>query len=501
MADEASWTMAGQLLRVALAAAPLAVAGQGTCDMMTMSQDAQQVMTNCCPDPRECNDGVPSTCSFACSGIFMDFWEECGSMVALSAQGPAMSNFYGQCQDTAAGAKGPAVSIHGGSAQVDAAVYQCSMAEVMSIALECTNAASNMATFCTTPCYDQLRPFYDQCSASMNVMMEGLIDGYVRDMDQCDGDAPGPPGAPPPPPPPSAWGPPPPPTPPPRIKPPPVPIAPPPPPGSAQASEECAMLAMTALQDVEGLCCGGDCRATPTSCSHECSQIFMPFYRDCAQTLFASNAQLLSNMNTMNALCLVTDVKRPPPPPPPRPPPPPDAVPARFPPPPPGLRPPPPPPPEPPSDYGPPPPPPPSDPSHHVEASVTTVSTGGLPGYTTYQVTLTPNTGKAHSIYTIYGEPDHALEIPPARQVATPFGADVGGVNPAFYAINAECEYDSWLSVGITQGNDSGSLSSIGIPFDAWSEQPDGALTVDDGAVFWMVTRTIIAEARAALVC
>ena len=265
------------------------------------------------------------------------------------------------------------------------------------------------------------------------------------------------------------------------------------------------MLAMTALQDVEGLCCGGDCRQTPTSCSHECSQIFMPFYRDCAQTLFASNAQLLSNMNTMNALCLVTDVKRPPPPPPPRPPPPPPpppgAVPARFPPPPPGLRPPPPPPPEPPSDYGPPPPPPPSDPSHHVEASVTTVSTGGLPGYTTYQVTLTPNTGKAHSIYTIYGEPDHALEIPPARQVATPFGADVGGVNPAFYAINAECEYDSWLSVGITEGNDSGYLSSIGIPFDAWSEQPDGALTVDDGAVFWMVTRTIIAEARAALVC
>ena len=117
---------------------------------------------------------------------------------------------------------------------------------------------------------------------------------------------------------------------------------------------------------------------------------------------------------------------------------------------------------------------------------MTTVSTGGLPGYTTYQVTLTPNTGKAHSIYTIYGEPDHALEIPPARQVDLPFGSDVGGVNPAFYAINAECEYDSWLSVGITEGNDSGYLSSIGIPFDAWSEQPDGALTVDDGAVFWM---------------
>ena len=123
---------------------------------------------------------------------------------------------------------------------------------------------------------------------------------------------------------------------------------------------------------------------------------------------------------------------------------------------------------------------------------MTTVSTGGLPGYTTYQVTLTPNTGKAHSIYTIYGEPDHALEIPPARQVATPFGADVGGVNPAFYAINAECEYDSWLSVGITEGNDSGYLSSIGIPFDAWSEEPDGALTVDDGAVFWMVSPRIL---------
>jgi len=63
------------------------------------------------------------------------------------------------------------------------------------------------------------------------------------------------------------------------------------------------------------------------------------------------------------------------------------------------------------------------------------------------------------------------MRAPPAYQVATPFGVNIGGANPAFFAVMAECEYDSWLTVGLTEGNDAGDVSSIGVGWDAWDEQ------------------------------
>ena len=76
------------------------------------------------------------------------------------------------------------------------------------------------------------------------------------------------------------------------------------------------------------------------------------------------------------------------------------------------------------------------------------------------------------------------MNFPPAFQQATPFGANTGGTNPAFWTVMAGAEFDSWLTVGITDGDSSGALSSIGIDFDAWTET--GGLGTSDGAVFWM---------------
>ena len=45
-------------------------------------------------------------------------------------------------------------------------------------------------------------------------------------------------------------------------------------------------------------------------------------------------------------------------------------------------------------------------------------------------------------------------------------------------------QYDSWLTVGITDGASNGALSSIGIDFDAWTV--DSALSTSDGAVSWI---------------
>ena len=76
----------------------------------------------------------------------------------------------------------------------------------------------------------------------------------------------------------------------------------------------------------------------------------------------------------------------------------------------------------------------------------------------------------------IFGTEEHGLAFPPAYTCAPPFGVDIGGTNPAFWAVaNSEAlgyaQYDSWLTVGITEGDTANVLASIGIAFDAWDAE------------------------------
>ena len=76
------------------------------------------------------------------------------------------------------------------------------------------------------------------------------------------------------------------------------------------------------------------------------------------------------------------------------------------------------------------------------------------------------------------------MDIPPAFQVATPFGVDLGGTNPQFWQFNPDAQFDSWLTVGLTQGENANALSSVGIDLANWDL--DHGITTTDGAVFWM---------------
>jgi hypothetical protein len=105
--------------------------------------------------------------------------------------------------------------------------------------------------------------------------------------------------------------------------------------------------------------------------------------------------------------------------------------------------------------------------------------------------------------------------IPAALQQDTPFGVNLGGSNPQFFPVMPDCEFDSWLTVGPTDGNNNGDISAIGIDFDGWDEtcvgrspcrlaaaaSRDGRrrgltdrcvcacshqLSIDNGAIFWM---------------
>ena len=97
--------------------------------------------------------------------------------------------------------------------------------------------------------------------------------------------------------------------------------------------------------------------------------------------------------------------------------------------------------------------------------------------------------GAASNVYTIYGTAASPLSVPAAYQCATPFGSNTGGTNAAFWAVANSAalgyaQFDSWVTVGITDGDAAGAISSIGLDWAAWTDS--AALGTSDGAVFWM---------------
>jgi hypothetical protein len=87
------------------------------------------------------------------------------------------------------------------------------------------------------------------------------------------------------------------------------------------------------------------------------------------------------------------------------------------------------------------------------------------------------------------GTADQTMDFPAAFQAAAPFGTDIGGVSPAFFPILAESEFDSWLTVGVTDGSAGAALSaSPGLGLDTWTAS--AAFSTDNGAVFFMDPNT-----------
>lgn len=118
------------------------------------------------------------------------------------------------------------------------------------------------------------------------------------------------------------------------------------------------------------------------------------------------------------------------------------------------------------------------------------MATGSVPGMTTLRLTITLSATQTN-VYAMAGTATAVpLSFPPAYQVAAPFGTNIGGVNPAFFAIanNAAlgfAEFDSWLTIGIIDGSAGTAISaSPGFDISAWSET--SPIENDDAAIFYM---------------
>jgi hypothetical protein len=118
---------------------------------------------------------------------------------------------------------------------------------------------------------------------------------------------------------------------------------------------------------------------------------------------------------------------------------------------------------------------------------ITHCNQGGIEGHTTYQLSLVvqPNMN-IKNIYAIYGDSDNKLmmHIPPAYQSPVNKGQNIGGVSEYMSTIFSETNYDSWLTIGLTNGDPNNLISAVGIDFNNWSES--NAMDIDNGAVFVM---------------
>ena len=125
----------------------------------------------------------------------------------------------------------------------------------------------------------------------------------------------------------------------------------------------------------------------------------------------------------------------------------------------------------------------PTAPVHEGIVTPTVTAVAGAPdGWATYRLSAELN-GNARSVYAIFGRSSGPMSLPPAYHEATPFGAHVGGVNPAFVAVNPSAAYDSWLTVSVIDGDNAGALTAVGIDFASWTATT--GVTTDEGAVFF----------------
>ena len=102
----------------------------------------------------------------------------------------------------------------------------------------------------------------------------------------------------------------------------------------------------------------------------------------------------------------------------------------------------------------------------------------------TYKLSLLINSNSnILNIYALFGDSQYNMIIPAAYQSpASSFGTNIGGIPDSIVKILPNSIYDSYLTIGITNGNIDNELSSVGIDFNEWNEE--NGLIISDGAVF-----------------
>jgi hypothetical protein len=119
----------------------------------------------------------------------------------------------------------------------------------------------------------------------------------------------------------------------------------------------------------------------------------------------------------------------------------------------------------------------------YVTPSYTLYATDGVSGYETFRLWLSGASATVSNLHMIYGNSGNTMDFPAAYQEGAPFGVDIGGTNPAFWAVIATSQYDSWLTIGPTDGT-AGISSTPSNPLSSWTV--GSGISFTDGGVYWI---------------
>ena len=131
---------------------------------------------------------------------------------------------------------------------------------------------------------------------------------------------------------------------------------------------------------------------------------------------------------------------------------------------------------------------------------ITHCSEGGIQGYTTYQLSLIINDydpSNPKNIYALFGDSEReggiSMIIPPSYQSESGvFNSHLGGISDEMLMFSPTSEYDSWLTIGIINGDLEHRLSSVGFDFNDWSETR--GLEITNGAIFLLNPNELIVD-------
>ena len=118
---------------------------------------------------------------------------------------------------------------------------------------------------------------------------------------------------------------------------------------------------------------------------------------------------------------------------------------------------------------------------------MTSCGSGGLDGHTTYRLSVILNDNlNIRNVYALFGDEKQSSEftIPPAYQSEISINNNLGGISDSLSGSFPDLEWDSWLTIGLTNGDLDNSLGSVGVSFGSWTE--DSGIDVLNGAVFVM---------------
>ena len=224
----------------------------GGCDLTSLASAADAVTATCCAG-NDCSGGVPTACTASCAPVFLDFMQNCGSMLALV---PGAGDQYNILQASCQALEGASDSATGaGTVGSD-----CGMNTALTIAMGCTNYEGD---FCSSSCYNQLQPFMHQCDAQLSTVVSTLLSSAIAQLQSNNCVA----------------------------SPPTMGMIPATPtkPATTVNTEYTDLFDTNGRATMVAVCVPGmDTSALPTKCSHECADVLVPLYASCRTVMEAA---------------------------------------------------------------------------------------------------------------------------------------------------------------------------------------------------------------------